>query len=95
MTNSLKWEGQKLATWYFTVAVVLFGAQLLMGLIAATQFIYPSFLFEIFDFSVARMVHINALVVWMVYAMVGAAYWMCAYCCCDCGCVGLYINTIW
>ncbi len=76
MTNSLKWEGQKLATWYFTVAVVLFGAQLLMGIISAVQFIYPSFLFEIFDFSVARMVHINALVVWMVYAMVGAAYWM-------------------
>ncbi len=76
MTNSLKWEGQKLATWYFTVAVVLFGAQLLMGLITAVQFIYPSFLFEIFDFSVARMVHINALVLWMVYAMVGAAYWM-------------------
>ena len=75
-SNSLKWEGQKLATWYFTVAVVLFGAQLLMGLIAATQFLYPSFLFEIFDFSVARMVHINALVVWMVYAMVGASYWL-------------------
>jgi len=76
MANQLKWEGQQLATWYFTVAVVLFGAQLLMGLIAATQFLYPSFLFEIFDFSVARMVHINALVVWMVYAMVGAAYWL-------------------
>ena len=76
MANQLKWEGQRLATWYFTVAVVLFGAQLLMGLIAATQFLYPSFLFEIFDFSVARMVHINALVVWMVYAMVGAAYWL-------------------
>jgi nitric oxide reductase subunit B len=76
MANSLKWESQKLATWYFTVAVVLFGAQLLMGLIAAVQFLYPSFLFEIFDFSVARMVHINALVVWMVYAMVGAAYWL-------------------
>jgi len=76
MANNLKWESQKLATWYFTVAVVLFGAQLLMGLIAATQFLYPSFLFEIFDFSVARMVHINALVVWMVYAMVGASYWL-------------------
>jgi len=76
MANNFKYEGKQLATWYFTVAVVLFGAQLLMGLIAAAQFLYPSFLFEIFDFSVARMVHINALVVWMVYAMVGAAYWL-------------------
>lgn len=76
MESSLKFESQKLATWYFTVAAVLFGAQLLMGLIAATQFLYPSFLFEIFDFSVARMVHINALVVWMLYAMIGSVYWL-------------------
>ncbi len=76
MTNNMKWQSKQLATWYFTVAMILFGAQLLMGLIAATQFLYPSFLFEIFDFSVARMVHINALVVWMLYGMIGAAYWL-------------------
>jgi len=76
MESNLKFESQKLATWYFTVAAILFGAQLLMGLIAAAQFLYPSFLFEIFDFSVARMVHINALVVWMLYAMIGSVYWL-------------------
>ncbi len=76
MESNLKFESQQLATWYFTVAAVLFGAQLLMGLIAAAQFLYPSFLFEIFDFSVARMVHINALVVWMLYAMIGSVYWL-------------------
>ena len=76
MENNLKFESQKLAINYFTVAAILFGAQLLMGLIAATQFLYPSFLFEIFDFSVARMVHINALVVWMLYAMIGSVYYL-------------------
>ena len=76
MANSLKFESQKLAINYFVVAAILFGAQLLMGLIAATQFLYPSFLFEIFDFSVARMVHINALVVWMLYAMIGSVYYL-------------------
>ncbi|WP_108061818.1 cbb3-type cytochrome c oxidase subunit I [Poseidonibacter lekithochrous] len=76
MANNLKFESQKLAINYFTVAAILFGAQLLMGLIAATQFLYPSFLFEIFDFSVARMVHINALVVWMLYAMIGSVYYL-------------------
>ena len=76
MENSLKYESQKLGTYYFTVAAVLFGAQLLMGLIAAIQFLYPSFLFEVFDFSVARMVHINALVVWMLYAMIGSVYYL-------------------
>jgi len=80
MLNSIKtnhFEGnasKKLAMMYFRVAVILFGAQLLMGLIAAIQFLAPGFLFELFDFSVARMVHINALVVWMLYAMIGATY---------------------
>jgi len=75
-TNSLTNEGQKLGMMYMRVAIILFGAQLLMGLIAAIQFLYPGFLFEIFDFSVARMVHINALVVWMLYAMIGSVYIM-------------------
>ncbi|HIP58910.1 MAG TPA: nitric-oxide reductase [Campylobacterales bacterium] len=72
--NTFTYESEKLGMMYFRVAIILFGAQLLMGLIAAVQFLYPSFLFEIFDFSVARMVHINALVVWMLYGMIGATY---------------------
>ncbi len=75
-SNHLTSSGQRLGMMYFRVAIILFGAQLLMGLIAAIQFIYPAFLFELFDFSVARMVHINALVVWMLYAMIGATYYM-------------------
>ncbi len=69
-------KGKELGMMYFRVAIILFGAQLLMGLIAAIQFIVPGFLFELFDFSVARMVHINALVVWMLYAMIGSVYFM-------------------
>lgn len=76
MANNLQFESKKLAIKYFTVAAILFGAQLLMGLIAATQFLFPSFLFEVFDFNVARMVHINALVVWMLYAMIGSVYYL-------------------
>jgi len=75
-TNSLTNEGQKLGMMYMRVALILFGAQLVMGLIAAIQFLVPGFLFEIFDFSVARMVHINALIVWMLYAMIGSVYLM-------------------
>jgi len=74
--NSYKYEGQKLASWYFTVAVILFGAQLLLGLVAAIQFIYPSFLYNVLDFSIARIIHINAMVVWMLYAMIGAVYYL-------------------
>jgi len=76
MANNLTYESKKLGVMYFTIAAVLFGAQLVMGLVTAIQYIYPSFLFEIFDFSVARMVHINALVVWMLYAMIGSVYYL-------------------
>jgi len=76
-TNSFEGNKSKeLGMMYFRVAIILFGAQLLMGLIAAIQFLVPGFLFELFDFSVARMVHINALVVWMLYAMIGSVYYM-------------------
>ena len=74
-SNTLN-ESKQLATWYFTFAFILFGAQLLFGLVAATQFVMPGFLFEILDFSVARTLHINALVVWMVFAMFGSVYWL-------------------
>jgi len=76
-TNSF--EGNKsreLGMMYFRVAIILFGAQLLFGLVAAIQFLVPGFLFEVLDFSVARMVHINALIVWMLYAMIGSVYYM-------------------
>jgi nitric oxide reductase subunit B len=76
MQGSRLYEGQKLAIKYFMVAIILFGAQLLFGLFAAIQFLYPDFLFGWLDFSINRMLHINALVVWLLYAMIGAVYWL-------------------
>jgi nitric oxide reductase subunit B len=68
--------GQRLAVKYFTVAVVLFGAQLLFGLLAGIQYLKPDFLYNVLDFSVNRMVHINAMVVWMLYGFIGSVYWL-------------------
>jgi nitric oxide reductase large subunit len=47
--------GQKLAVKYFTVAIVLFGAQILFGLLSGLQYLYPDFLYGVLDFSVNRM----------------------------------------
>ncbi len=74
--NHLTSESKQLATWYLTFAAILFGAQLLFGLVAAFQYIVPGFLYGILDFSIARILHINALVVWMVFAMFGSVYWL-------------------
>lgn len=68
--------GQKLAIKYFTVALALFGAQVLFGMFAAFQYIAPDFLYEVLDFSVNRTVHVNALVVWLLYGFLGGVYWI-------------------
>lgn len=68
--------GQRLAVKYFMVAVVLFVAQMLFGLLAAIQYLWPGFLYGVLDFNVNRMVHINAMVVWMLFGFIGSVYWL-------------------
>ena len=68
--------GQKLAVKYFSVAVILFVAQILFGLISGLQFIMPDLFFNVLDFNVTRMVHINALVVWLLMGFIGSVYWL-------------------
>jgi len=67
--------GQKLAVKYFIVAVILFFAQLVFGLLAGLQYLRPEFLHGVLDFNVNRMVHINAMIVWMLYGFIGSVYW--------------------
>lgn len=74
--SSLLNKGQKLATKYFIVAIVLFGAQILFGLLSGLQYIHPNILYGVLDFNVNRMVHINAMIVWMLYGFLGSVYWM-------------------
>jgi nitric oxide reductase subunit B len=68
--------GQKLAMRYFIVAIALFVAQIVFGLLAGLQYLNPEFLYNVLDFSVNRMVHINAMVVWMLYGFIGSVYWL-------------------
>jgi nitric oxide reductase subunit B len=44
------YESQKLALWYFWVALALFGAQVLFGLLAAWQYLDPGFLYGKLNF---------------------------------------------
>lgn len=68
--------GQKLAIKYFSVAIILLIAQMLFGLIAGLQYLKPEFLYNVLDFNVNRMVHINAMIVWMLYGFIGSCYWL-------------------
>jgi nitric oxide reductase subunit B len=68
--------GQKVAVKYFTAAMILFLAQCLFGMLAGLQYLKPDFLYNVLDFNVNRMVHINAMVVWMLYGFIGSVYWL-------------------
>ena len=73
--NTTLYESQKLALWYFWVALALFGAQILFGLIAAWQYINPEFLHGTLSFMTNRTLHVNAMVVWLLMGLMGGVYW--------------------
>ena len=71
----MKSQSKQLGKMYLQLQQYFFWCTKLFGLIAGTQFVYSGFLFELLDFNVARMVHINALVVWVLYA-IGSVYYL-------------------
>ncbi len=72
----MKYESQAVSKPYFIFALVLFVGQILFGLILGTQYVIGDFLFPEIPFNVARMVHTNLLIVWLLFGFMGAAYYM-------------------
>ena len=57
-------------------ALILFVGQILFGLIMGLQYVVGDFLFPLLPFNVARMVHTNLLIVWLLFGFMGAAYYL-------------------
>ena len=72
----MKFQSQAVAKLYFIAALGLFVAQVLFGLVMGLQYVVGDFLFPAIPFNVARMVHTNALIVWLLMGFMGAAYFM-------------------
>lgn len=72
----MKYESQAVAKPYFIAAIALFVGQVLFGLILATQYVVGDFLFPEIPFNVARMVHTNLLIVWLLFGFMGASYFL-------------------
>ncbi|SIT06893.1 cbb3-type cytochrome c oxidase subunit I [Neptunomonas antarctica] len=72
----MKYESQKIARLYFIAALGLFAGQILFGLIMGLQYVIGDFLFPAIPFNVARMVHTNLLIIWLLFGFMGAAYFM-------------------
>ena len=72
----LKYQSQAVAKPYFIAAIGLFVGQIIFGVLMGIQYIYGDFLFPAIPFNVARMVHTNLLIVWLLFGFMGAAYYM-------------------
>lgn len=72
----MQYQSQAVAKLYFTAAIGLFVGQILFGVILGLQYVMGDFLFPEIPFNVARMVHTNLLIVWLLFGFMGAAYYL-------------------
>ena len=72
----MQYKSQAVAKPYFVAAIGLFVGQILFGLIMGLQYVVGDFLFPAIPFNVARMVHTNLLIVWLLFGFMGAGYYM-------------------
>ena len=72
----MKYESQKVALYYFSGALVLFIAQVAGGLLAGTIYLFPNLLTDLIGFHQIRMIHTNALIVWLLMGFMGATYFL-------------------
>ena len=72
----MKYPSQKVAYVYFAGALALFAVQILFGALSATVYVLPNFLADLVPFNILRMIHTNALIVWLLMGFFGAAYYL-------------------
>jgi len=72
----MQYQSQAVAKPYFIAAIGLFIGQILFGLVLGLQYVLGDFLFPEIPFNVARMVHTNLLIVWLLFGFMGAAYYL-------------------
>jgi nitric oxide reductase subunit B len=68
-------RSKNLAVKYLAAALLLFGVMTLAGLMSAVYYINPDFLFGLVHFSVAKMLHIDTMIIWLLMGFMGAVYW--------------------
>lgn len=72
----MQYQSQAVAKPYFVAAIILFVGQIIFGLIMGLQYVVGDFLFPEIPFNVARMVHTNLLIVWLLFGFMGSTYYL-------------------
>src|SRR5208337_738826 len=73
--ESAMYRSQRLGLEYLTASTVMFGAMVAFGVLSSIYYIWPGFLLNVFNFSSAKIVHINGLVIWLLMGFMGSIYW--------------------
>ena len=72
----MRFRTQAVAYPYFVVALLLYGLQMAFGLLSAAKYLGPDPIKDWLPFDVAKAIHTNLLVVWVLTGFMGAAYWL-------------------
>src|SRR5512138_827976 len=74
----MEYRSQRIAKWYFTIALLLFVLQVMMGLWLVSNYVFtiPQWLVDRFPFATARAMHTNLLVLWMLLGFMGGTYYI-------------------
>ena len=74
--STLKYQSQSVSKLYFIAAMALFAGQIIFGIGLGLQYVIGDLFFPYIPFNIARMVHTNLLIVWLLFGFMGAAYYM-------------------
>lgn len=73
---TLKFQSQSVSRLYFIAAIGLFVGQIVFGLTLGLQYVIGDLMFPAIPFNIARMVHTNLLIVWLLMGFMGSAYYL-------------------
>ena len=72
----MRFQTQRVAYAYWVVALLLYGLQMVFGLLAAAKYLGPDPIRDFLPFDRVKAVHTNLLLVWVLTGFMGAAYWV-------------------
>ena len=72
----MRFKSQFVAYPYFAVAMVLFGLQVIFGLLLGVKYLGPDPMVDFMPFNTAKAIHTNLLIVWVLAGFMGAAYYV-------------------
>lgn len=72
----MRYRSQWVAYPYFVVALLLYGLQMVFGLLSAAKYLGPDPLINVFPFDITKELHTNLLIVWVLTGFMGAAYYV-------------------